>query len=598
MSSSKKRKVDNESRVFQEKWTNDYFFIQIKDKPMCLLCSESVSVMKEYNVKRHYISKHSSLYESFQGQRRKQKVEKLMKELKEQQTIFVKKRDDTDNIIRASYIVSEKIAKHSKNYSDGEFVKECLQAVVDILCPGRKKEIDNISLSRRTVTRRIDELATNIEMGLKELASKFKYFSLAIDESTDVTNTAQLAVFVRGIDDDFNITEEMLGLQAMKDTTTGEDIFQELKILMAKFNLHFEKLHGLSADGAPAMVGSKVGLTSKIKTELASMNIDTKDSSVFHCIIHQENLCAKSLKFEHVMSKVVSSINFIKSRALNHRQFKEFLEDVEAEYGDLVYYCEVRWLSKGKMLKRFYELRSEIFTFMEMKGKSIPELSDDGWVRDLAFLVDLTSYLNDLNSKLQGQGQFIHQLYSHIKTFQNKIQLWERQLRNGNTFHFPTLANHGKTDCTSYADELILINKEISCRFQDFRSQETNLRIFSSPFDINVDQAPEELQMELIELQGNEDLKREMRDQSILEFYKNLPKEAFPRIIDFARKKMSLFGSTYKCEQLFTKMKYAKSKTRSRLTDNHLENNLRVAASSISSNIETLVKKHQAQISH
>ena len=56
------------------------------------------------------------------------------------------------------------------------------------------------------------------------------------------------------------------------------------------------------------MVGSKVGLTSKITTELASMNIDTKDFSVFHCIIHLENLCAKSLKFEHVMSKVVSSI--------------------------------------------------------------------------------------------------------------------------------------------------------------------------------------------------------------------------------------------------------------------------------------------------
>ena len=139
MSSSKKRKVDYESRVFQEKWTNDYFFIQIKAKPTCLLCSESVSVVKEYNVKRHYISKHSSLYDSFQGERRKQKVEKLIKELKEQQTIFVKKRDDADNIIRASYIVSEKIAKHSKSYSDGEFVKECLQAVVDILCPGRKK---------------------------------------------------------------------------------------------------------------------------------------------------------------------------------------------------------------------------------------------------------------------------------------------------------------------------------------------------------------------------------------------------------------------------------------------------------------------------
>ncbi|KAK7086503.1 DNA-binding transcription factor activity, RNA polymerase II-specific [Halocaridina rubra] len=57
--------------------------------------------------------------------------------------------------------------------------------------------------------------------------------------------------------------------------------------------------------------------------------------------------------------------------------------------------------------------------------------------------------------------------------------------------------------------------------------------------------APEELQMEFTELQGSEDLKPEMRDYSLLEFYKYLPKEAFPRIKDFLRKKMSVFWSTY-----------------------------------------------------
>ena len=59
------------------------------------------------------------------------------------------------------------------------------------------------------------------------------------------------------------------------------------------------------------------------------------------------------------------------------------------------------------MLKRFYDLRDEIATFMDMKSKIIPELSDDNWVRDLAFLVDLKMHFNDLNTKLQGQGQFI-----------------------------------------------------------------------------------------------------------------------------------------------------------------------------------------------
>ena len=61
--------------------------------------------------------------------------------------------------------------------------------------------------------------------------------------------------------------------------------------------------------------------------------------------------------------------------------------------------------------------------------------------------------------------------------------------------------------------------------------------MFSSPFDVNVEQAPEEFQMELIELQRNDDLKRDMKDYSLLEFYKRLPEESFPKIEDLARKK-------------------------------------------------------------
>ena len=230
MATNKKRKVDTESRIFQEKWTIDYFFTQINEKPVCF--SESVSVMKEYNVRRHYVTKHSAKYDSFQGERRKEKVQNITKNLKQQRSIFTKKSDNADNLLRASYIVSEKIAKHSKNYSDGEFVKDCLIVVAEYLCPEKRKDFDNISWSRRTITRHIEELAKNIESTLKELALKFVYYSLDIDESTDITSTAQLAVFVRGINQEFNITEEMLGLQAMKDTTTGDDIFNEVKALM------------------------------------------------------------------------------------------------------------------------------------------------------------------------------------------------------------------------------------------------------------------------------------------------------------------------------------------------------------------------------
>lgn len=70
--------------------------------------------------------------------------------------------------------------------------------------------------------------------------------------------------------------------------------------------------------------------------------IDPSDLIGGNCIIHQESL----MKANNVMATVVSTINYIKSKGLNNRQFKEPLSDLESEYGDLVYHCEVRWLSR------------------------------------------------------------------------------------------------------------------------------------------------------------------------------------------------------------------------------------------------------------
>ena len=84
-------------------------------------------------------------------------------------------------------------------------------------------------------------------------------------------------------------------------------------------------LCGIVTDGAPAMVGSNISAVTKIKSELNEKSINTEDLCILHCIIHQQNLCAKSIKFNNVMTTVILGINFIKARALNHRQFQEYL---------------------------------------------------------------------------------------------------------------------------------------------------------------------------------------------------------------------------------------------------------------------------------
>jgi len=78
------------------------------------------------------------------------------------------------------------------------------------------------------------------------------------------------------------------------------------------------------------------------------------------------------------------------------------MTELDTQFNDVIYDCEVRWLSRGNVLKRFYYLRQEIETFMMHKNREVPELSDANWITDLGFLVDITAHLNTLNDKLKG----------------------------------------------------------------------------------------------------------------------------------------------------------------------------------------------------
>lgn len=598
MASIKKRKVDAECRSFQEKWTHDYFFVEVKGKPVCLVCGDALAVMKKANLERHCSTKHAKLNE-LGGQMRLDKIKALQQSLKSQQVVFTKLRGDNDNVIQASYVVSELIAKKLRPHVEGEFVKECMVAAAELIAPDKVKLFQSVSLSRRTISDRITDLAQDIKNTLKGSAEDFQFFSLACDETTDITNTAQLAVFVRGINAEFDTREELLSLEAMHGTTTGEDLYERLVLSMKKLELTFEKLSGLTTDGAPAMVGSQKGLIAFVKKEMNRLSLDPSDLIICHCIIHQESLCAQSLRLDNVMSTVVSCINFIKSRGLNSRQFKEFLNDLDSEYGDLVYHCEVRWLSRGNMLMRFYELRDEVKQFMEMKGKPVRELSNSKWLCDLAFMVDITKYMSELNVKLQGPNQLLSSLLSNVKSFEAKLKLWKVQLERNNTVHFPTLEGQKPSTTLEYAGECAKLIDAFNERFKDVKSKQIELNIFATPFNVEPADVPDNLQHEIILLQTNVELKARYNNLPLLEFYKRyIRNDEFPILRRHALKYASVFGTTYCCEQFFSKLTIAKNRLRSRLTDVNLENQLRVATSSISANITRLSKDRQFQPSH
>ena len=90
--------------------------------------------------------------------------------------------------------------------------------------------------------------------------------------------------------------------------------------------------------------------------------------TLLHCVIHQGSLCKGAMNIKHITNSIVNVVNLIRARELNHRQFKESLEDLESEHWDVLYHSRVRRLSLGKVLRRAWELREEIVMFLEMKS--------------------------------------------------------------------------------------------------------------------------------------------------------------------------------------------------------------------------------------
>ena len=101
-------------------------------------------------------------------------------------------------------------------------------------------------------------------------------------------------------------------------------------------------------------------------------------------------------------------------------------------------------------------------------------------------------------------------------------------------------------------------------RFSDLDSIADEIRFFQNPFDADVPICPDILQLELIELQANDLLKDKFKE-GFVAFYQFLPKEQFPNLRNFASGFLSMFGTTYMCEQTFSKMKLIKSNLRTNL---------------------------------
>ncbi|CAM2118606.1 unnamed protein product [Caretta caretta] len=141
------------------------------------------------------------------------------------------------------------------------------------------KKVAQVQLSNDTIVRRIHDLVHCIEDQLIGQIKLAMYFSLQLDECTDVAKMAILMVCALS-EHEGDLKEEFLFSALLPTKTTSSEVFKTVNdYFVNKCGLDFKFCVGICSDGAVAMTGRHSGVVTQMKAlapECKSM----------HCFLH------------------------------------------------------------------------------------------------------------------------------------------------------------------------------------------------------------------------------------------------------------------------------------------------------------------------
>ena len=161
--------------------------------------------------------------------------------------------------------------------------------------------------------------------------------------------------------------------------------------------------------------------------------------------------------FKHIME----TINAIKSSPTNSRLFTELCEVQEASNETLLFFTEVRWLSRGKVIQRVFELRAVITEFLP-KSYSDIILLDKHFLVGLAHLADMFSALCAVKASLQGRDTVMFEACDKLGAFSDKLKPWRRGY-NVDNWNISNLKRLSTQNQLSVLFSLLLSNILTSC---------------------------------------------------------------------------------------------------------------------------------------
>jgi hypothetical protein len=177
----------------------------------------------------------------------------------------------------------------------------------------------------------------------------------------------------------------------------------------------------------------------------------------------------------------VKMVNFVSARPLNSCAFSTSCNDMGSDHVTLLQHTEERWLSRGKILTCFIELRDELKVLYTDHNVDLSDrLNDDEFLTRLAYLGDVFYHKNDLNLGLQGLSTTIFKVWDTIGAMIKKLELFFVSINKDNTQVFPSLYDF------LCANELKLMDNEIIGRLNSLGFSNDCIAWFTNYFSDRV----------------------------------------------------------------------------------------------------------------
>jgi len=291
--------------------------------------------------------------------------------------------------------------------------------------------------------------------------------------------------------------------------------------IVNKCGLDMKFCVGVCSDGAAAMIGRHSGVVTQIK----ALAPECKST---HCFLHRESLATKKMSTElnSVLSEVVKIVNHVKANALNSRLFAALCDDMGADHKQLLLHADVRWLSRGKVLSRVFELRNELAEFLQDKKPNWSQLFRDvNWLAKLAYLADIFVIFNDLNTSMQGRMASCFTMADKIDGQKRKLEAWKSRVSRDcyDMFHqlAAVIADAGEDlNVTSLRNVIREHLTNLAERFQHYFPEEEDPRKgnewIRNPFMPLRDDLGVTMEDKLLELSADEGLKRSFETTTAL----------------------------------------------------------------------------------